>query len=220
MLTQITNWLLAIVEVSGPFGIFLATVIESFFPPIPSEIVLFTAGFYAKSEDSLLLLLVLSFVAALGNFVGTLPFYLVSRYSADNLLPKFLKKFGPYLLFTEKDLAKTQKFFDKRGGITVFLARLVPGIRSLVAFPAGAAKMNFLKYTIYTLAGSMCWNLVLSGVGFWAFSYKDQVLAILDPISNFVLVAVVILAILYVLRVIYQIRKLRMEAMVDQVVEK
>lgn len=220
MLTQITDWLLAIVEVSGSWGIFIATVIESFFPPIPSEIVLFTAGFYARSEESIALLIFLSFIAALGNFVGTLPFYLISRYSADNLLPKFLKKFGPYLLFTEKDLIKTQKFFDKNGGITVFVARLIPGIRSLVAFPAGAAKMNFLKYTAYTLAGSMCWNLLLSGVGFWAFSYKDQVLAILDPISNFVLIVAVIAVILYVLRVIYQIRKLRMEALVEEIPTK
>jgi len=212
MLTQITEWLLGIIAVSGIWGVFFATVLESFFPPIPSEIVLFSAGFYAKSQDSLLLLFLLAVVAAFGNFVGTLPFYLVSRFSADNLLPKFLKKFGPYLMFTEADLVKTQRYFDKKGGITVFAARLVPGIRSLVAFPAGAAKMNFVKYTLYTLAGSLTWNLILSGIGFWAFGYKDQVLAVLDPISSFILVLVVAATILYCLRVAYQIRKLKRQA--------
>lgn len=217
MLTQITEWLLSIIAVSGMWGIFFATVLESFFPPIPSEIVLFSAGFYAKSQESLLLLVLLAIVAAFGNFVGTLPFYLVSRFSADNLLPRFLRRFGPYLMFSETDLAKTQKFFDKRGGVTVFVARLIPGIRSLVAFPAGVAKMNFLKYTLYTLAGSLSWNLILSGIGYWAFGYKDQVLAVLDPISNIVLIAVVLAVLVYCARVVVQIRKLRLLARVESI---
>lgn len=193
----------------GYFGVFLATVIESFFPPIPSEIVLFTAGFYANSHGGLWELTFMALVAAFGNFVGTLPFYLVARYSANDLLPKLLDRWGAYLLITRADLENSQKYFHNRGAITVILARMVPGIRSLIAFPAGFSKMPFLQYTFYTMIGSFAWNIFMGGVGYWVFDYKDQVLAVLDPLSNFILIAVVLAAIAYALRVAWQIHKLR-----------
>lgn len=212
MLAQITDWLMALIATTGVFGIFIATAVESFFPPIPSEIVLFSAGFYARSQESIPLLIILCVVAALGNFAGTLPFYLVSRFSAENWLPKFLRKFGAYLLISESDLKRTEKFFDKRGAVTVFFARLVPGIRSLIAFPAGLAKMHFGSYTFFTLLGSLSWNLLLGGIGYWAYGYKDQVLAVLEPISTIILAIAIIVVVLYVLRVIYQVRKIRSQS--------
>lgn len=193
----------------GYLGIFLATVIESFFPPIPSEIVLFSGGFYANGHGGLTALLFMALVAAAGNFVGTLPFYLVARYSANDLLPKLLNRWGAYLLISQADLEKAEKYFHKRGAITVIIARMIPGIRSLVAFPAGFSKMPFLQYTIYTMIGSFAWNLFMGGIGYWAFDYKDQVLAVLDPVSNVILVLFVFAVAAYSLRVLWQIHALK-----------
>lgn len=209
MLEQFADSLLQLMDATGLIGIFFATVVESFFAPIPSEIVLLTAGFYANSAGGLLLLVSIIITASLGNFVGTLPFYLVSRFSAEGVLVNLVKRFGPYLLISVDDLKKAEKFFDKHGAITVFVARLIPGIRSLVAFPAGIAKMPFLKYTFYTLLGSTIWNTFLTLVGYWAFDWKDQIFAILNPISNIILAIFLVVVIAYVLRVIYQIRKLK-----------
>jgi membrane protein DedA with SNARE-associated domain len=211
MLTQITNYLLTLMDTLGPLGVFLATVLESFFPPIPSEIILLTAGFYANSNGGIPMLLWLCFVAALGNFVGTLPFYLVSRFGAETYLPKFVKRFGPYLLIDEAGLEKARKFFARRGAITVFVARMVPTVRSLIAFPAGLAKMPMLSYAVFTLMGSFCWNLLLASIGFWAYGHKKFFLSILDPLSNLILLLLAVGVVFYVGLVIFQIRKLRLE---------
>lgn len=209
MLESISDFLIQLMEQTGLVGIFLATVVESFFAPVPSEIVLFTAGFYASNLGSFPTLVLIAIVAAFGNFVGTLPFYLVSKYSSEKYLPRFLNRWGAYLLISNRDLERSQKFFDKKGGVTVFFARLIPGIRSLIAFPAGLSKMNFFKYFAFTMAGSFLWNIILGSIGFWAFERKEVFFEIFEPISNIILIGIVVLAILYMARVVYNIRKIR-----------
>lgn len=209
MLESISDFLIQLMEQTGLVGIFLATVVESFFAPVPSEIVLFTAGFYASNLGSFPTLVLIAIVAAFGNFVGTLPFYLVSKYSSEKYLPWFLNRWGAYLLISNRDLERSQKFFDKKGGVTVFFARLIPGIRSLIAFPAGLSKMNFFKYFAFTMAGSFLWNIILGSIGFWAFERKEVFFEIFEPISNIILVGIIIFAILYIARVVYNIRKIR-----------
>lgn len=209
MLESISDFLIQLMEQTGLVGIFLATVVESFFAPVPSEIVLFTAGFYASNLGSFPTLVLIAIVAAFGNFVGTLPFYLVSKYSSEKYLPRFLNRWGAYLLISNRDLERSQKFFDKKGGVTVFFARLIPGIRSLIAFPAGLSKMNFFKYFAFTMAGSFLWNIILGSIGFWAFERKEVFFEIFEPISNIILVGIIALAMLYMARVVYNIRKIR-----------
>lgn len=214
MLRDISEFLVQLLDQTGLFGIFFATVVESFFAPIPSEIVLFTGGYYANGNGGIPMLFVLCFVAALGNFAGTLPFYILTRFGSEKYLPRFINKFGPYLLISNEDLLKAQKYFEKRGSITVFLARLVPGIRSLIAFPAGLSKMNFAKYTFFTLLGSFLWNLLLGGIGYWAFDRKEEFFAVLEPISDIVLALVVLATVIYMIRIALNIRKLKKEQMV------
>lgn len=209
MLESISEILIQLMDQTGLLGIFVATVVESFFAPIPSEIVLFTAGFYASNLGSFPTLILIAIIAALGNFVGTLPFYLVSKYSSEKYLPRFLNRWGAYLLISNKDLERSKRFFDKKGGVTVFFARLIPGIRSLIAFPAGLSKMNFFKYFAFTMAGSFLWNIILGSIGFWAFEKKEVFFEIFEPISNIILIGIVVLAILYMARVVYNIRKIR-----------
>lgn len=207
MLEEITNWLLQLLDSIGLLGVFFATAIESFFAPIPSEIILVTAGLYAKAEGGGVTLVILSVVAALGSFVGTLPFYLISRFGVNTFLPKFLDRWGKYLLISNADLEKANLLFKKRGPLMVFVSRLIPGVRSLIAFPAGAAKMNFLNYTFFTLLGSFCWNIFLSGIGFLAYDYKDQIFQLLKPVENLVLIILVVLFLVYLYKVVEEVRK-------------
>lgn len=208
---SIANFLLQLMNQVGLLGLFLGMILESFFAPIPSEVLLLTAGFYAKSNGSVSDLIIISIVAALGNFVGTLPFYLISRFSRDKLLPQFVKRWGVFLLISEKEIEKAEKLFQKRGAIMIFVARLIPGIRSLIAFPAGLSKMNFGIYTLFTLLGSFIWDLVLSSIGFFAYDFKDQIFAIMKPIENLVIISLIIGGLIYVYKVIMQIRRLKSE---------
>lgn len=207
MLNQISDFLVKLLEQTGLLGVFFATAIESFFAPIPSEIVLFTAGFYASQSQSYLLLIVLCAVGAFGNYMGTLPFYLISRFGREKFLEKFINRFGRFLLISMNGINKAECLFKKRGNAVVFFARLVPGIRSLIAFPAGAFKMNFLKYSFFTLLGSFVWNMILSTLGFVAYNYKTQIFDILRPIETTVIILIILAVLIYVLNVVIQIIK-------------
>lgn len=197
MLEQIADFLVVLIEKIGLLGIFFATAIESFFPPIPSEIVLISAGFYAQANGGLGVLCVLCICAALGNFAGTLPFYLISFLGSKRLLPSIVNRYGKFLLISMDQINKVEKLFAKRGTIIVFTSRLIPGIRSLVAFPAGLAKMNFAKYTAFTLAGSFIWNLIISGIGFLAYEKREDFFRILKPFENVVLISIAAIILLY-----------------------
>lgn len=209
MLEGIANFLISIFESSGFFGIFIATFLESFFAPIPSEIVLLTAGFFATTSGGYPILIIYCVIGAFGNFFGTLPFYLISRYGSERFLKRVIQKFGMYLLISYKDIEKSEKFFTNRGAFTVFFARLIPGIRSVIAFPAGIVKMNFFRYSIFTIAGSFVWNLVIGTLGFLSYERKEVFIAIFEPFSNIILIGIVILVVVYILRVIYNIKKLK-----------
>lgn len=209
MLEQITNSFVGLLDSVGYLGIFLAALIESFFAPIPSEVVLITAGFYAQTQGSYLGVILISIVAALGAFVGTLPFYLIARYSSETFLPRFLKKWGVFLLISPKDLEKSQEVFKTKGPAIVFFCRLIPGIRSLIAFPAGASKMSHKKYFVFTVLGSFIWNMFLTTVGFVAYEQKDEIFSFLKPVENLVIIGLGVAVLFYILSIIYQVRKIK-----------
>lgn len=212
MLEEISNILVNLVDSIGAAGIFIASVVESFFPPIPSEVVLISAGFNASERNALELIPLFSVAAAVGNFVGTLPFYLVSRYGAETFLPKFLDKWGKFLLISNADLERVEKLFQKRGNIAVFLSKLIPGIRSIVAFPAGLSKMNFFKYTVFSILGSLVWNTFLILVGYVAFEQKDKIFELLKPFEVLVLGALILILIVYFVKIILNIYHERQKA--------
>lgn len=202
MFEQITEFLLDLLDQIGYLGVFLASVLESFLAPLPSEIVLVTAGLNAKEQESLFVLAAFVGVASLGNFVGTLPFYLISYFSRDNLLPKLLDRWGKWLLISHDDLEKADRLFAKRGKPIVFFSKLIPGIRSIIAFPAGVAKMNFFQYMIYSLLGSSLWNTVLISIGYVAYDYKDEVFAWIKPFEKGILGVLILLTLVYLYKVI------------------
>lgn len=209
MLEQISDFLIYLVDQLGFIGIFIGTFIESIFPPIPSEIILFSAGFYAQSVNSPVLILLFSIVGAFGNFFGTLPFYYIARQGSQRYLLKFIDKFGAILLISRNDVAKSQNFFERKGPITIFIARLIPGVRSLIAFPAGISNVSFKIYFVYSIAGSILWNLFLTSIGYFAYDRKDEIFAYLKPIENLVIIGLIVLAVIYVAKVIIEMIKIR-----------
>mgnify|MGYP000851158003 CR=1 FL=1 len=209
MLEQITHLLISLIQQLGYVGVFTATMLESFFAPIPSEVVLPTVGLAAKQSGDFSIVVIASVVAALGNYVGTLPFYYIARVGADSLLPRLIAKYGAFILISMDDVRKAEKLFARRGKLMVFTSRLIPAVRSLIAFPAGISKMHFGEYTLFTLLGSFIWNLVLITVGFVAYDYMDSVFAILKPVENLVLVIIALAIAIYTYKVIRNIIKIR-----------
>jgi membrane protein DedA with SNARE-associated domain len=133
----------------------------------------------------------------------------VSFFGSKSLLPKLLNRWGAYLLLSNEDLEKAEKLFKRRGEAMVFFSRLIPGIRSIIAFPAGIAKMPFTRYLLFTLAGSFLWNLLLAGVGYAAYDLKDELFALLQPVEKIVLFILLVVVFVYVFKVVSRVRELK-----------
>ena len=148
----------------GYFGIFLLVVVENIFPPIPSEFILIFGGVlttYTSLEVSFVVL-----YATLGSLVGAYILYIVGALlNKDRLLKLVNSKMGRALSLKEEDVLKADNFFADRGSRTVLFCRFVPIVRSLISIPAGMSSMPIIKFTIYTIIGTVIWNIVLVGVG-------------------------------------------------------
>lgn len=146
----------------GYLGILVASFIETIFPPIPSELILPLAGFVSfESKYGYLETFGMAFFGSIGSTIGGIIIYFISRK-----LGRFaVLKVGKYLFITEKKIEIAEKWFEKYGTYAVFFGRMAPGIREIISIPAGIAKMNILKFLLFTFFGSLVWSclLVFSG---------------------------------------------------------
>lgn len=156
----LVEFAIQIIENFGYLGIFILMLLESTAAPIPSEAVMPFAGFLVNSGK--FNIFVVSFVGATGSLAGALLSYYVGKF----LGRKFILKYGKYLLISQKHINTTENFFNKHGSKAILFARFVPVVRHLISFPAGIAKMNLLKFSIYTFLGSFIWCLILAYLGY------------------------------------------------------
>jgi len=105
-------------------------------------------GFWSHREKFNFLLVILS--STIGSITGSLIFYYLGKTKGHTLV----EKYGKYVLVNTEDIKKTETWFNKRGDITIFLARLIPVIRHLISLIAGIGRMNVKKFTIYTILGA------------------------------------------------------------------
>lgn len=154
--------LLPIVTQYGLLAIFVTMTLESACIPIPSEIVVPFGGVLAARGDVPLWAVVA--VATLANLVGSVIAYALGRYGGRALF----ERYGKYVLIRPHHLAKADEWFERRGEITVFLTRMMPGVRTFISVPAGIGRMNLARFLLYSLLGSVPWNLALALLG-WYF---------------------------------------------------
>ncbi len=173
--------------------------LENVFPPIPSEVILPLAGFLATPTGMALPLVILS--ATVGSVLGAFVLYGVGRLLSRERLTRFFETRPMRLLgFKGDDVAKAVGWFDRKGQITVLICRCVPVVRSLISIPAGTAKMNPVRFTLYTLLGSAVWNTVLCSLGFAAGSAWERVSEQAEWVSDvvkYILVAAVAIAVVW-----------------------
>jgi membrane protein DedA with SNARE-associated domain len=153
----------AIVEVisaGGYLGIVVLMAIESACIPLPSEIIMPFAGYLVSTGR--FTLIGAATAGALGCNVGST----VAYYVAASGGRKVIERWGAYVLMTHAELDHAERFFARYGSITVFIGRLLPVIRTFIAFPAGLARMPMLKFQIYTFLGSWPWCFALAYIGF------------------------------------------------------
>jgi membrane protein DedA with SNARE-associated domain len=155
----ISAFIIATISALGYGGIVLLMAIESACIPLPSEIIMPFSGYLVYTGQ--LNLWVVSVAGAVGCVLGSLVAYWVGMYGGR----PFIEKYGRYVLISRHDLDLADRWFDRFGEVIVFASRLLPVIRTFIAFPAGVARMNLKKFVLYTFLGSLPWCLGLAYVG-------------------------------------------------------
>jgi membrane protein DedA with SNARE-associated domain len=156
------DWLIPLLENYGLLIVFLTMTAESACIPIPSEIVVPYGGFLAAQGHTHIWMVIV--VATAANLVGSSIAYAVGRFGGRAL---FLR-YGRYVLVSADHLEKADRWFERRGELTVFFTRMMPGVRTFISLPAGIAKMPVGKFLLYSFLGSVPWNAALAYLGYGA----------------------------------------------------
>ncbi|MBM5782772.1 MAG: DedA family protein [Pelagibacterales bacterium] len=169
MIDQTINLLVNFIDQIGYLGIFIGMFLESTMFPLPSEAIMIPAGMSAAYGKMNLYLVI--FYGVLGNVAGAI----FSYYLADHLGRPVLFKIGKYFFVKPESIVKIEKFFKNHGNISVFIGRLIPGLRHFISLPAGVAKMDMKLFCFYTTIGSAIWTSILTILGFLIGTNKDLI---------------------------------------------
>ncbi|MBX7444038.1 MULTISPECIES: DedA family protein [unclassified Arthrobacter] len=160
-LTGIVGVAARAIDTLGEWGVGAFTLAETVVPPVPSEVILPLAGYLAK-QGSLSLVFVFA-TSTLGAYLGALFLYWLG---AKLGLERSIRGLSKLPLVDREDFEHAATWFRRHGRSSIFFGRLLPGVRSLISLPAGAASMPIGTFTLFTLAGSGLWNAALIGLGY------------------------------------------------------
>jgi len=149
-----------LINATGYLGIFLAMLIEGIFTPIPSELIMPFAGYVAYTGELNYFLVIL--VGSLGAVVGSSVAYMLALWLGRPLIDRFGLFFG----LDEGKMASAERWFQRWGVWGIFIGHSLPGIRSVISFPAGLSKMDRKKFVTFTFSGALVWNTVLVTAGY------------------------------------------------------
>ena len=178
----------------GYWGVLLLIAVENIFPPIPSEVILTFGGFLTTCTEMTPPGVIL--FSTLGSVAGAIVLYGVGRLLAPQRLEALLSgRVGRVLKMESADVHKASDWFAAHGWPSVFYCRCIPILRSLISIPAGTAKMNMVRFALYTLVGSLVWNAILCTLGFWAGGAWEQITAQAEWVSDVVKVVIIVVAV-------------------------
>jgi membrane protein DedA with SNARE-associated domain len=164
MLSNMTDWVIDVIDTLGYIGVALLVALENVFPPIPSEIVLPFAGVVSRRGGATLPGMIVA--ATIGSVVGALVLYGIAAWIGPQRLHDFILRYGKWFRITNEDIERAERWFDRRAVVAVLIGRCVPLIRSLVSIPAGFRRMPLATFLIYTVLGSLVWNTGLITAGY------------------------------------------------------
>jgi membrane protein DedA with SNARE-associated domain len=166
ILGSLVQFVIWVISSTGYAGVGLLMAIESACIPLPSEIIMPFAGYLVSTGrfgggDTWMGLIWVATAGAIGCNLGSVVAYWVGAIGGRPLVLRY----GKYLLMSPRDIDRIDAFFSKYGSITVLIGRLLPVVRTVIAFPAGVARMPQLRFHVYTFVGSWPWCFALAYVG-------------------------------------------------------
>ncbi len=195
LIASITHLIVQFISQTGYLGIFFLMMAESALIPIPSEVTMPFAGFLAFQGKLSLLLIII--VGALANLAGSLLAFALGWWGEEHLVRDLIKKYGKYLLVSEHEYDRSEKWFRKYGEKIVFVSRILPIVRTFISLPAGIAEMNVVKFSLFTFFGSLIWSAFLAYIGFALGKNWNSIEVYYRKFEYLVIFAVIALAIYY-----------------------
>jgi membrane protein DedA with SNARE-associated domain len=197
------EWITNTISSLGYLGITLLMFLENLFPPIPSELIMPLAGFTASPYQpggAKLNIIGVFLSGLLGSVLGALIWYYPGKFLGEQRLKKLTNKYGRWLNISSEDIDKAKSWFHRHGRKAVLIGRIVPGIRTLISVPAGMSNMALLPFLFYTTLGSAVWVALLTYSGYLLGTQYELVDKYLAPVSKFVLVALLLVFLAWLLK--------------------
>ena len=160
VISWLASWIVEIISAAGYIGVAVLMAIESACIPLPSEVIMPFAGYLVSIGK--FSLVGAATAGALGCNIGST----VAYYVAASGGRKAFERWGKYVLIRHAEIEWADRFFARYGSATVFFGRLLPVVRTFIAFPAGLARMPMLKFQVYTFLGSWPWCFALAYIGY------------------------------------------------------
>jgi membrane protein DedA with SNARE-associated domain len=186
LIAAISSWLVETIGSLGYIGIFILMAIESSVFPLPSEVVIIPAGYLAYTGEMNYFFIVIA--GTLGSLAGACFNY----YLALKLGRALLLKYGKYIFVKPHHLEKVEVFFKQHGEISTFSGRLLLGVRHFISLPAGLARMNMAKFSLYTILGSFIWVNILALLGYFIGGNQE----LIEEYLGYIIIALIILIII------------------------
>ena len=154
-------------------AIFFLMLLESTVVPVPSELVVSPAAYHAAGGNLNIWLIIL--FSTLGADCGATINYVVARYLGRPVIYRFANsRLGHLCLLNQEKLEKSERYFDRHGATATLTGRFVPVIRHLISLPAGLARMNYLRFILFTTIGAGLCHSVLAALGWWMHSFVPE----------------------------------------------
>lgn len=191
------DWIDGMIRTLGAFGVALLMFLENVFPPVPSELIMPLAGFVSARGSIAFWTAVLAGTA--GSVAGATIWYVVGRRLGEERLREWVDAHGRWLTMDCRDVDRAMRWFDRHGGVALFLGRLVPGVRTLISVPAGFARMPVPLFLLWSALGTFGWTAGLTLAGRLLGTRYELVSRFVDPVAWTTLA---ILAAIYMVRVV------------------
>ena len=191
MLSQIVEFIVDIVSQWGYIGIFSMMILESSFFPFPSEVAMIPAGYLASKGEMSLFTAFLCGVG--GSLAGAIFNYYLCYFFGRNLV----EKYGKFVGITDEKFAKFEAFFNRHGEISTFNCRLIPGIRQYISLPAGLAKMNIFRFSVFTALGAGIWVTILLALGYFIGENENLIKEKLHLITILLFIFIILISAIY-----------------------
>ena len=177
---------------TGYVSIGILMVLESMVAPVPSEAVMPFAGFLIVEGKFSFPWVI--FFSTSGSVIGSLISYYMGAWGGR----PFIEKFGKYILIDKHHLALTERYFTKKGDLTILICRFIPVVRHLISIPAGLGKMNLPRFILFTILGAGIWNTFLTYVGYILKNNWTEIMRYSHIVDVIVMAALVTIVIYYV----------------------